>query len=181
MKKRPVTPLSKTPKKVRIDDNDNQWEDIEIVPVNDVDSSDMESSEQTDSINNDKFEMLIPEQTDSINNDKFEMINSAFNVLNDAGLGEQFMAFFELVLARKFPLNNISLLLFLETVRFFNCESTTEMRYSDDTKRFWKSGYRLFHAKFLYFMMLEKCPNLMYLKRVNTNQKREKSILQCQV
>ena len=152
VKKRPVTPLSKTPKKVRIDDNDNQWEDIEIVPVNDVDSSDMESSEQTDSINNDKFEMLIPEQTDSINNDKFEMINSAFNVLNDAGLGEQFMAFFELVLARKFPLNNISLLLFLETVRFYNCESTTEMRYSDDTKRFCKSGYRLFHAKFLYFM-----------------------------
>ena len=26
------------------------------------------------------------------------------------------------------------------------------MRYSDVTKRFWKTGYRLFHAKFLYFM-----------------------------
>ena len=134
VKKRPVTPLSKTPKKIRI--GDNQWKDVEFTPMDSLDLNETEASEQTD----------------SINSDKLEMINSAFRVLNEAGLGDLFMAFFELVLAKKFPLNNLSFLLFLETIRFYNCESTTEMRYSNETKRFWKSGYRLFHAKFLYFM-----------------------------
>ena len=37
-------------------------------------------------------------------------------------------------------------------MKFYDCANTSEMRYSDITKRFWKAGYRLFHGKFLYFM-----------------------------
>ena len=145
LKKRPVTPLAKSPKKIRTDETDNKWEDIEISPADTLNLSNLE----------------ISEQMNSIDNKESETINSAFSVLNEAGLGEQFMAFFELVLTKKFPLDNIALLLFLETVRFYSCESSTEMRYSENTKRFRKSGYRLFHAKFLYFMggqnTWEKC------------------------
>ncbi|CAC5412156.1 unnamed protein product [Mytilus coruscus] len=51
-----------------------------------------------------------------------------------------------------FPLDNISFLLFLETVRFMSKRITSEMWYRETTKRFWKTGYRRFHGKFLYFM-----------------------------
>ena len=81
-----------------------------------------------------------------------ELVARAFKVLNKAGLKEQFLAFFQLVANNSFPLDNLSLLLFLETVKFFYCANTSEMRYSDITKWFWKAGYRLFHGKFLYFM-----------------------------
>jgi hypothetical protein len=67
-------------------------------------------------------------------------------------LDSDFQKFTELVKNDKFPLDNLSLLLFLETIRFFATSSTSEMRYSDITKRFWKVGYRMFHGKFLYFM-----------------------------
>ena len=60
-----------------------------------------------------------------------------------AGLKEQFLTFFELVAVNSFPLNNLSLLLFLETVKFYYCSNTSEMRYSDITKRFWKAGYKI--------------------------------------
>lgn len=52
----------------------------------------------------------------------------------------------------KFPLDNISLLLFLETVRFVSTNTTSEMWYWDTTKRFWKTGYRLYHGNILYYM-----------------------------
>jgi hypothetical protein len=51
-----------------------------------------------------------------------------------------------------FPLDNLAFVLFMETVRFFSTKNTSEMRYSDTSKLFWKTGYRLFHTKFLYFM-----------------------------
>ena len=81
-----------------------------------------------------------------------ELVAGAFKVLNKAGLKEQFLAFFQLVANNSFPLDTLSLLLFLETVKIFYCSNTSEMRYSDITKRVWKAGYRLFHGTFLYFM-----------------------------
>ena len=81
-----------------------------------------------------------------------KLVARAFKDLNKAGLKEQFLAFFQLVANNSFPLDNLSLLLFLETVKFFYRANTSEMRYSDITKRFWRAGYRLFHGKFFYFM-----------------------------
>ena len=37
-------------------------------------------------------------------------------------------------------------------MRFFDCDNTSQVLYLEETKRFWKSAYQLFHAKFLYFM-----------------------------
>jgi len=72
--------------------------------------------------------------------------------LEKSGFTEIFLIFFELILEGKYPLDNISLILFLETVQFFNCQTTSQMRYSQESLRFWKAGYRLFNAKFLFFM-----------------------------
>ena len=65
---------------------------------------------------------------------------------------DDFLQFMKSVNDETFPLENLAFVLFMETVRFFSTGSTSEMRYSEETKLFWKTGYRLFHAKFLYFM-----------------------------
>lgn len=63
-----------------------------------------------------------------------------------------FIKFMKCVVDGSFKLDNLSFVLFMETVQFFCTTITSEMRYSDTSKLFWKAGYRLFHAKFLYFM-----------------------------
>lgn len=37
-------------------------------------------------------------------------------------------------------------------VKWFGIDSITETRYSENTKKFWKLGYRLFAGQFVYFM-----------------------------
>lgn len=45
-------------------------------------------------------------------------------------------------------MNNIAFELFLDVVRWY----TSEMHYSQQTKMFWKLGYRLFGGRFIHFM-----------------------------
>ena len=72
--------------------------------------------------------------------------------MEKSGFKDFFLIFFELILDGKYPLDNISLILFLETVQIFNCQPTSQMKYSQVSLRFWKAGYRLFNGKFLFFM-----------------------------
>lgn len=46
-----------------------------------------------------------------------------------------------------FPINNIALRLWLEVVEWYANENTTTMRYMNETKSFWKVGWRLFGGK----------------------------------
>lgn len=62
---------------------------------------------------------------------------------------QYFKLFIDLVSKQMFPLDNISMLLFLDTVKCFDCKSTTCMKYIPEI---WKSGYRMFHAEILYYM-----------------------------
>jgi len=64
--------------------------------------------------------------------------------LKRIGKYEEYLSFHRLVRDRKFPLNNIAFILFLDAVRWF-CMDTTivRMRYSEDVKLFWKTGLRL--------------------------------------
>ena len=73
-------------------------------------------------------------------------------ILASSGLLFYLTRFFSLVKQRKYPLTNIAFRLWLETVRWFPCVSAKSMWYWDETKTFWKVGYRLFHGKFLSFM-----------------------------
>ena len=50
----------------------------------------------------------------------------------------------------KFPLNNISFRLAMDIVKWFSLEGTTSKRqYSDESKKWWHMGWRLFGGKFL--------------------------------
>ena len=57
--------------------------------------------------------------------------------------------FHRLVTEDMYPLDNLSLLLWLETVRWHSQSSTSTMRYWPQTMQFWDTGYSLFHGKFL--------------------------------
>ena len=57
--------------------------------------------------------------------------------------------FFEVVARGIFPITNIALMLFLDTVDYFNAPSAEQVRYRKETKYFWFMGFRLFHGKFL--------------------------------
>jgi hypothetical protein len=73
-------------------------------------------------------------------------------ILERAGLKEEFSLFFELIETGRYPLDNIALILFLETVKFYSLSNTSKMTYSDASKRFWKAGCKPFHAKFFYIL-----------------------------
>jgi hypothetical protein len=60
--------------------------------------------------------------------------------------------FLSLLAAKKYPTNNISLRLFMETVQWYTLENASQMRYSNETLKFWKMGYRLLQEKFILFM-----------------------------
>lgn len=49
-------------------------------------------------------------------------------------------------------MNNIAFLLLLDVVRFYKLENTTHMRYRDETRLFWRTGFQMFHGRFLRFM-----------------------------
>ena len=72
--------------------------------------------------------------------------------ISKAGYLHYFIDFFKLVKERKYPLSNICFLLWLETVRWFSCATAQNIWYWNETKTFWRAGYRLFHGKFLTFM-----------------------------
>ena len=69
--------------------------------------------------------------------------------LKTEGQVETYIAFNRLVAEKTFPMSNIAYLLFLDIVNWF---SSTHMRYSDEIKRFWRVGLKLFKGKFLRFM-----------------------------
>ncbi len=62
------------------------------------------------------------------------------------------MMFLKLVSRGEFPLSNVAFRLFLDVVRWHGLQTTTAMTYSHDSKLFWRTGYKLFHGKFLKFI-----------------------------
>ena len=68
-----------------------------------------------------------------------------------------FRLFFNLLKQGRYPLKNLALLLWLETVKWYSCGKLNEMRFWKTTKNFWRAGYRLFHGKFISFMSGPRC------------------------
>ena len=58
-------------------------------------------------------------------------------------------------------------LLWLEVIKWFKCDTTTNMRYIDETKKFWKLGYRLFGGRFISFMSGFKNNNQVLMNTTN--------------
>ena len=51
-----------------------------------------------------------------------------------------FMNLFTLICTDKFPMRHISFLLLLEVAKWYSSKCSTLMRYSEETKLFWKVG-----------------------------------------
>ena len=81
-----------------------------------------------------------------------EIFSEAIQVLKHEDLDSAFFDFFRLVRDGKFPLDNIALTLFIDVIRWFSCETSTQLRYSRESKTFWKLGYVLFGGRFVQFM-----------------------------
>ena len=98
----------------------------------------------------DEFEETITEETKEYIDIATKKI--VIEKLSESGLLYYFTLFLRLVEKNNYSLSNIALLLWLETVRWFSLESCQEMWHWEQTKRFWRAEYRLFHGKFLSFM-----------------------------
>ena len=72
--------------------------------------------------------------------------------IDEAGVLFDFCNFLRMICNGKFPLKNIAFLLLLDVVRWYSLNKTSEMTYSEDTMKFWKVIYRIFHGKLLRFM-----------------------------
>ena len=82
--------------------------------------------------------------TDNGMEDLPNLIPIVLKNLAEVGCDETFVEFLNLVKNGEFPQQNISFLLWMEVVKWFICDNTCRMRYSEATKTFWKLGYRVF-------------------------------------
>ncbi|MEW8542406.1 MAG: YqaJ viral recombinase family protein, partial [Candidatus Thiodiazotropha sp.] len=80
------------------------------------------------------------------------IMSPVVDYLKSAGKLEIWKKFNFLLASHKFPLDNIAFLLFLDVVRWFDCDTSVTMRYEPVVKKFWRIGYKLFHGKWLRFM-----------------------------
>ena len=96
----------------------------------------------------------IPEETTVDEKEILEIgcDKEVFRKLSDAGILHFFTMFLNLVNKDKYPLHNITLLLWLETDKWYNCSTLHGMRFWKITKDFWRASYRMFQGKFLCFM-----------------------------
>jgi hypothetical protein len=80
------------------------------------------------------------------------LLRSVIEERKKSGHLKPWMDFHRMVSNGKFPFDNIAFQLFMDVCRFYACDNTSEMTYSDAVKRFWRIGFRLFHGKWLKFM-----------------------------
>ena len=94
----------------------------------------------------------MPEETAGEIKELNNLVPKVLENLKTEGQVETNIAFNRLVAENSFPSTNTSYLLFLDIVNWFSTETTTQVRYRDVVKRFWRVGLKLFKGKFLRFM-----------------------------
>ena len=120
------------------DASDNDEIDIKVntSSVEDECKQVIKSSEMSDDMK--EMIRLIPVVLDKISTEGIEK--------------KLFLDFFRQVSSNIYPVRNIAFLLWAEVVSWYNKDTSSAMRYSDETKKFWKLGYQLFGGKFVRFM-----------------------------
>ena len=90
---------------------------------------------------------------DKLTNELINLAPYVMEEMSESDVGADVLVqFFKLVVEKKFPLSNTSFLLWCDVVKWYNCKTTVNMRYSEQTKLFWKLGWRLFGGRFIHFM-----------------------------
>ena len=111
------------------------------------------------SINKEQYSDLRVSETQEIHESDEECLKTltelaptVLSELKKYELEESFLHFFREVADKKFPLTNIAFLLWLDVVNWYKHDVTSSMRYMEQTKKFWKLGWRHFGGKFVRFM-----------------------------
>ena len=82
------------------------------------------------------------------------LIPFVLDKLSSEGLDRNvFLCFFRQITSDTYPSRNIAFSLLSEVVSWYSKDTTSAMRYSDETKKFWKLGYQLFGGKFIRFVL----------------------------
>ena len=89
---------------------------------------------------------------DSLLDQMLELTPVVVEKLKENNMGDVMLSFYDQVKSDTFPLRNTAFLLWTDVVKWFDSPNTCAMRYSDDTKKFWKIGWRLFGGRFINFM-----------------------------
>ena len=89
---------------------------------------------------------------DSVLEQMLELTPVVLQKLLEENMGDVILSFYQQVESGAFPLNNLAFLLWTDVVKWFDCSNTSSMRYSEDSKKFWKLGWHLFGGRFVNFM-----------------------------
>ena len=89
---------------------------------------------------------------DSLLEQMLELTPAVCDKLIEEDIGDVMLRFYKQVKSGCFPLQNIAFLLWSDVVKWFDCPNTCSMIYSEDSKKFWKLGWRLFGGQFINFM-----------------------------
>ena len=86
-------------------------------------------------------------------NEMIRLIPIVLDKITSEGLERNlFVDFFRQISSNTYPIKNIAFLLWTEVVSWYNQDTSSTMRYSEETKKFWKLGYQIFGGKFIRFM-----------------------------
>ena len=122
--------------------------------VNDVETNnnvDMEINDDLD-LSIEMSNLSITEHERNEDADELRELPDVLKSLKAADHLETYMKFNRMLAEDTFPFRNIAYLLFLDVVNWFSQDSTSQMRYDEDVKRFWRLGLKLFKGRFLKFM-----------------------------
>lgn len=81
-------------------------------------------------------------------NDLIQCVPKLIHMLNQGNILNEFMLLVKQISSGGIKLDNIALLLCLETAKLKSLKTTSSMRYSPNTLKFWKVVYRLLGIKF---------------------------------
>lgn len=96
--------------------------------------------------------LFAPSEDENITENMLDILPSVLNKLNAAGHRADFCLLLRTINSDLFPLHSIALRLLFDVARWYSLDSTTQMTYSNDSLKFWKVVYKLFHGKVLRFL-----------------------------
>ena len=127
------------------------YEDREHTYENDAEDTILYSDDCSETVSVGTCDDINGSDDDS-NETNYEMFSEAMERLKTHNKGDELVTFMKLVVEGKFPLNNVAFLLFTDVVKWFSCDDTRCMRYSDTTMKFFWLGKKLFGSRFIRFM-----------------------------
>jgi len=106
----------------------------------------------TTTTSDDDFESSDLQDKKSLTDELLDLFPKVMLTQQEHGDLDTWAQFFRNVHNDTFPLDNISYQLFLDVVRWHDTDDKRRMRYSEEVKRFWATGLKLFRGKSLHFM-----------------------------